>query len=225
MTSQEPLNSGGIMARVDISKDVMTFWIRRGLVRPIESASGTGYRLRFWWFEANIAAVANQLRLLGSPIEALQSIVGIYRDAIAWGAELGVSRDDVFAMWTVFVQRAFRDRGDYADEAEYQAGLDRWRHARHGDQRVTPRIEALATQIGKLAFYQHLHAFLTIMNLPPPRDGENAPHPDVTYFWRAGDRWRLAVGENSPRTARRDGSMATIAIDVDEVIYRVWNKP
>ena len=225
MDSFAPVATGDLLARTGMPVDVMTFWLRKGLLRAIDATRVAGQHRRFMFYEVNLAAVLLQVREFRTNIDGLFSVAAIYHEAIDWGAELGVSRDDVFAMWTVFTQRAFRDRGDYADEAEYQASLDPFRHERHGAKRVTPRIEALATQTGKLTFRQHLNAFLSIMDQPPPRNGENPLHPDVSYFWRAGDRWRLEVGENGPLTARRDGAMATIAIDVPEVIYRVWNRP
>lgn len=98
MPNHEPLSRSGIRGRTGVPNDVLTYWIRYDLVRPIVAPSGVGRHLSFRWYEANIAAVMNHLRVLGVKIEGMLSIARVYRDAIAYFDGLGVNRDEVQAL-------------------------------------------------------------------------------------------------------------------------------
>jgi len=103
MPNQEPILRGDIMAKAEIPRDVMTFWVRGGVLRPIEAPTGTGFKLRFPWYEANIAAIMNQLRILGVKIEGMLSIGRVYREAIAYFDGFGLDRDQVYGLWSLFI--------------------------------------------------------------------------------------------------------------------------
>ncbi|WP_260597438.1 hypothetical protein [Sphingomonas endolithica] len=220
MQSKEPLSRSGMTFHAAIPNDVMTFWIRRGLVRPIEAPSGMGRHLRFEWYEANIAALMGQLRQFGVPIDGLLSITATFRDAIAWADKYGLSRDDVMALWATFTAHALNTNGE-----DLVASLDLWSHERHGATRITPRIRAIHASMSTEEFHQHHDAFLTIFEQPGPDDRRGQYEPDMSYFWRAGDRWRFRHGQGAPHEARNDGALATIAVDVSTVIFDVWNRP
>lgn len=51
MSTEEPMLRADIMAKADITRDVMTFLVRGGALRPIEAPTGTGFKLRFPWYE------------------------------------------------------------------------------------------------------------------------------------------------------------------------------
>lgn len=224
MPSHEPLSRSGITSRTGIPNDVMTFWVRRGLVRPIEAPNGVGRHLRFEWYEANIAGIMAQVRKFGVSIDGMLSIAATFREAIDWMAAQGLSYDDAMALWNYFNIRA--SAAGSAEAAEYaEQTLALFRHERHGpSSRVTERIEALALQVDEAGFRQHLDAYLTIAEQPEPNAIRAAAMPDVTYFWLAGDVWRFGRGEGAPEVARADGALATIAVDVSTVIYDVWTR-
>lgn len=120
MANHEPLSSTDIMSRVGIERNVMTFWTRGGVLQPIEAQERN---FRFPWYEANIAAIMNQLRVLGVRIDGMLSICRIYREAIAFFDELGLSRDEVYGLWSLFIIT-----GNHVHRimkiAEYQAMVD-----------------------------------------------------------------------------------------------------
>lgn len=217
--SQQPLSRSGITYRADIPNDVMTFWVRRGLVRPIDAPSGMGRHLRFHWYEANIAAVMNQLRMVGVSIDALLSIASKFREAIAWASELGVSQDDVYAMMTYRNLRYGLEKRDYSLE-EFNSELKSWSDERHGSQRVTDRIIAIADQVDDADFRKHQSAYTAITDQP-----DQLYHPDATYFWRVGDDWRFDFNEDGLFQAREDGALASIAVDISSTLFHVWNRP
>ena len=219
MPLQQPLSRSGITTRADIPNDVMTFWVRRGLVRPIDAPSGMGRHLRFEWYEANLAAIMNQLRMVGVSIDALLSIATKFRRAIAWASDLGVSRDDVFAMMTYRNLRIGLEKRDYSREY-FKQSLEGWSDARHGNQRVTERIIAIADRADAADFRKYEYAYTTITDQP-----ERLYHPDATYFWRVGDDWRFDFNESGLVAAREDGALASIAVDISSTLFHVWNRP
>ena len=103
MPNHEPILRGDIMAKAEIPRDVMTFWVRGGVLRPIAAPTGTGFKLRFPWYEANVAAIMNQLRILGVNIEGMLSIGRVYRQAIAYFDGFGLNRDQVYGLWSLFI--------------------------------------------------------------------------------------------------------------------------
>lgn len=223
--SLEPLSRSGITFRADIPNDVMTFWVRRGLVCPIEAPSGMGRHLRFEWYEANIAAVMSQLRQFGVPIDGLLQIADTFRASIAWAKSYGLTnRNDVTALWQTFIVHAFHERGEIDDD-QLAEDLARWSEERAGASRITPRIQAIHASMPKAEFREHLDAYLTIMRQHETGDRRGQYQPDMSYFWRAGDRWKFWHGEGGPVEAQRDGALATIAVDVWTVLFDVWNRP
>lgn len=228
MASQEPLSRSGMTTRAGIPNDVMTFWVRRGLVRPIYAPSGMGRHLRFEWYEANIAAVMSQLRQFGVPIDGLLSIAGTYRDAIAWASSYELTRDDVAALHSLVILHAHHKHGTY-DDAELDHMIGQFsREKPHGKSRITDRIKAIHADMPEDEFRRHMDPFLSITEQPKPGDpGVGSAHTgELTYLWRtaAGD-YRFAWGEKGPQLAQEDGAHAMIAVDVSAVLFEVWNRP
>ena len=219
----EPLSRAQLVHLAAVPDVVMIFWDRRGLIVPYPRRTPTARRS--WpWYEANIAGLMMQLRQFGVPIDGLLSITAKFREAIAWADRYGIDRNDVFGLWSVFTSHAFHERGEYDDD-ELAASLDLWSEEGHGAQRITPRLRQIHASMPKAEFRQHLDAYLLITD-QPARDAPRAQyHPDMTYFWLAGDQWHFARGEGAPRRARDDGAIASIAVDVATVIYDVWNRP
>lgn len=228
MASQEPLSRSGLTTRADIPNDVMTFWVRRGLVRPIYAPSGMGRHLRFEWYEANIAAVMSQLRQFGVPIDGLLSIASTYREAIDWASRYELTRADVNALHNLSIVYAHYAR--HQDDERLAEDLETFsREKPHGASRITERIKEIHTAMPKEEFDKHVDPFKSITEQPKPGDpGLGCGHAgELTYLWQAGDlgEYRFAWGEEGPQLAAKDGARAMIAIDVASVLYEVWNRP
>lgn len=133
--SQEPLSRGALVARVGVPNDVMQFWLRNELILPMEAPGGRGRHLRFAWYEANIAAIMNQLRILGVRIEGMLSITRIFRQAIVYFDELGLNRDEVHALWSMF-----RIEGNVISEALEVAKMRTIAASPDFDPEKSPRI-------------------------------------------------------------------------------------
>jgi hypothetical protein len=227
MPNREPLSRGGITSRTGVPNDVLTYWLRYNLVRPIAAPDGPGRHLRFHWYEANIAAVMNELRQLGVNIDGLLSIGEIYREAIEWAEGYGLDHDDMGALHTVFIIHSHYAHHQDADELAHD--LESWSQERHGKSRVTERIKAIHAKMTKDEFYRHLDPFQTITAQPKPTDPgvNNANAEEMTFFWRInrGEQYRLAWGPSAGEQAREDGALAMIAVDVSAVLVPVWNRP
>lgn len=220
MPSTEPLSRSGISSRAGLSADVMTFWDRRGLLRPLPRRTPTSRR-QWPWYDANIAALMMQLRQFGMPMEGMLSIAAQFREAIAWAESYGLDHDSMFGLWSVFTAHEFHARGEWDDD-QLEEDLNRWSNERHGSRRITPEIRAIHAQMPKAEFRQKFEAFLLITEQPKPGDRRAQYFPDMTYFWRVGEEWRFERGEGGPRQARDDGALSTIAVDVSTVIFDVW---
>lgn len=227
MASQEPLSRSGLISRAGIPNDVMTFWVRRGLVRPIYAPSGTGRHLRFEWYEANIAAIMSQLRQFGLPIEGLLAIANTFRESIAWASSYELTRDDVNALQTVFNAYSSHDR--HGDDEQLQETLATFSLERHGASRITDRIQAIHATMPKEEFYRHLDPFMSITEQPKVGDPglDNAHLDEMTYFWRfgEGENYRFAWGTAAGDLARQDGALSMVAVDITAALYAVWNQP
>ena len=227
MPNRELLSRGGITSRTNVPNDVLTYWLRSGLVRPIDAPDGSRKHLRFHWYEANIAAVANQLRLLGVNIDGLLSVVAIYREAIEWAARYDLDHDDMGALHTVFICHAHYERHQDADELA--RSLEAFRHEKHGKSRVTDRIEAIHAAMPKDEFYRFLDPYQTITAQPQPGEPgvDNGAIDEMTFFWRVGstDRYDLAWGTTAGDKAQADGARAVLGVDVSGVLLSVWNSP
>ncbi len=196
MPTQEPILRGDIMAKAEITRDVMTFWVRGGVLHPIEAPTGVGFKLRFEWYEANIAAIMNQLRILGVSIKGMLSVCKVYRNAIAFFDGRGATRDEVHAIWTLDmiernvigrrVKRAgYRDiveapgfdpvkhpriaeeaADDISMEDELWAEILPWTAEIHGAQKVTLRVMELWQGMPREEFRRHLDPYVTITEQP-----------------------------------------------------------
>lgn len=85
---------GDIADVAQVPNDVLTFWLRQGLIVPLTAPGGTGRHLRFKKYEAKIAAFLAQGRLAGLNVEALRALASAVRSAFAWIEENGVTRAD-----------------------------------------------------------------------------------------------------------------------------------
>ena len=234
MSSQEPMSRSGMIARADIPNDVLTVWVRRGLVRPIYAPAGTGRHLRFEWYEANIAAVMSQLRQFGMSVDGMLSVAATFREAITWAASYDLDRDAVFALWSVF--NIYADYRRDQDDEELERSLQSMScKSVHGAQGVTDQIRTIHAAMPEEEFRRHLDPFLSITQQPTADDLDRSGDPDtdwgdegeLTYIWKSAeaDAYRFAWGRQAPQMARKSGALAMIAIDISAVLYGVWNRP
>ncbi|MBB5727917.1 hypothetical protein FHS99_000373 [Sphingomonas prati] len=208
------------MNRVDIPKDVWTFWTRGGVLQPVEGGRGTGNRNKFPWYEANIAAIMNQLRILGVKIEGMLSIARVYRDSIAYFEGLGVDRDQVNALWQLFIIQGHivakrtewhrvRDfvnapdlnperflhlveaAADYSIEDVWAEEIEAAPDEKHGAQRVTLELWDLWSTLTREEFYRHLDPYLTVTEQPKP--GE--PGVENSNLEEMTYFWRVGEGD------------------------------
>lgn len=216
------------MKRAGIARDVLTFWLRNGLLQPTEAAAGRGKHLRFEWYEANIAAIMNQLRILGMKIEGMLSVVATFRAAIAWAEKYAIDRADVVALDGLFNLHNRRDNGFYSD-AEFANMMERFGYEEYGEPRIPDRIKAVHAKMSKNEFYQHIDPYMTITEQPEAGDPREAAfHPDeLTYFWRSGEgeNYLFAWGEGAVHKSMINGSVSSIALNIPVILWGVWNEP
>lgn len=217
MASREPLSRGDIMSRVGIERDVMTFWIRGGVLQPMAGPTGPGKHLRFAWYEANIAAVMNQLRILGVKIGGMLSIGRGYREAIAYFEGLSVSPEEASALYAISSAES-RAIGNQAERARYrkiisQPGFDSVKYAymvkaainvsfidelrnqileeaqgRSGQEGITPRLIEIWRNISREIFDQYYWIYRSISEQPEVgKLGWGGGPEGMTYFWRDGE--------------------------------------
>lgn len=258
MPNHEPLSRSGMTGRTGVPNDVLTYWVRYELVRPIVAPSGVGRHLRFHWYEANIAAVMNQLRILGVRIEGMLSIARVYRDAIAFFDGFDLDFDQVHALWSLyntevgFITSRLRrmqmrdlvqspgfepaknvaavriaEETDQELEAKFTQSLVALSDEKHGSMQLTPELLELSESIDRDEFYRHIDAFHTIAQQPEPDMPGYGSTDELTFFWRVGegDDYRFAWGQSAAEKAYKDGAVAMIAIDVTNILHKVWNPP
>ncbi|RYE60869.1 MAG: hypothetical protein EOO82_02660, partial [Oxalobacteraceae bacterium] len=159
LASRLPLSRAALAARSGVPNTVLPFWLRSGLLHPINASGGRGHHLRFEWYEANIAAVMNQLRILGVRIEGMLSITAVYRQAIAWAARYGIDRYDAIAVSTVFSRYHSLEIGEY-NEDDLALSLKNLGQEQHGRYRITDRIKAIHAIMPMEELQKHLEPFL-----------------------------------------------------------------
>lgn len=71
-----------IVRRAGVDNDVLTFWLRRDLIRPIEKPSGRGNALRFDPYQVRVAKVLANARAAGLNLDALNAIAFSLQGAI-----------------------------------------------------------------------------------------------------------------------------------------------
>lgn len=228
MSLLAPVSSTQIMNRAGIHRHVMTFWLRNGLLRPIEAASGKGNHLRFEWYETNIAAIMNHLRILGMNIEGMLSVATTFREAIAWAESYDLKHNDVWALQTLSMIEGHHHNGGYSG-ARFAEMMEQYSSEDQGPWRITDRIKSLRDQIPEDEFYQHVDAYLTITEQPEVGDPREVVfHPDyLTYFWRSGEggNYLFAFGENAVYKSMVNGSVSSIALNIPAILWGVWNDP
>lgn len=228
MSPQPPVSSTEIMQRTGIPRDVLTFWLRNGLLRPIEAAGGKGKHLRFEWYETNIAAIMNHLRILGMKIEGMLSIVATFRAAISWAESYGLNHGDVWAIKALSMIHGYRNIGSYSD-ADFAEMMEQYSAEEQGPLRITDRIKALRDQISDDEYKQYVNAYLTITEQPHASDVREAVfNPEfLTYFWRSGEgeKYLFAFGKNAVYASMMEGSVSSIALNIPVILWGVWNNP
>lgn len=208
------LTRNDMVSFTGMTHDVLTFWLRRGVLQPHTPRGGRGRHLRFDYFEANIAAVLLQARSLGANIDALNGISKIYREAITWADQLGIQADtDEEFLSEVRSWDAFPSNPD-----KHKMFLDEY--TRHSDKRFSldERRLSILQKLDKHEVVNFQWKFDDIMRVP-----RQMINPDLTFFWQSGPVWKAAWGEYGTLEARADGILATMAIDVRAAIYDVWN--
>lgn len=208
------LTRSDMVSFTGMTHDVLTFWLRRGVLQPHTPRNGRGRHLRFYYYEANIAAVLLQARSLGANIEALDGISKIYREAISWAEKLGIHADvdeeflSEVRAWDAYPSNPEKHKiflDEYIGHADKRFGLDE-------------RRLSILHRLNKREVLDLQWRFDDIMRIP-----RKMIDPDLTFFWQSGSVWKAAWGEYGTLEARADGILATMAIDVRAAIYNVWN--
>lgn len=211
---QDLLARGELLRRTGIDNDVLTFWIRRGLVRPVESGSGTGRHLRFAFYEANIAAVMNLLRGCGLNIDALSSIAGIYRSAIAWAQDMSLARPDLFAA-DDYRNATWQVNAGTISQQQYDQELARMRQLTIAGVPLSEKhIEMASAMSDDQLYARHFYNLLAITD-QPQRSGS-----ELTYFWPSQDGWRISY---DPDRASEDNALALVAVNIHGALHNVWH--
>jgi DNA-binding transcriptional MerR regulator len=71
-----------------IDDSALNYWMREGLLRPIEGGGGKGNHRRFDYVQVNIAAVFGQLRRFGLNIAALRTLADLLQSAVQLGTSV-----------------------------------------------------------------------------------------------------------------------------------------
>jgi len=110
-------------------------------------------------------------------------------------------------------------------ETEFTQSLIAMGDEKRGTQRLTPELLELSESIDRDEFYRHLDAFHTIAQQPEPDMPGYGSTDELTFFWRVGegDDYRFAWGQSAAEAAYKDGAVAMIAIDVTNILHKVWN--
>ncbi len=228
MTDTSPLlSSGELLALTGVSQDVLTFWLRHKLIQAAPKRVGRGAGMRFAFYEANIAAIMLQLRNLGSNIDAMKGIAGIYREAIQWGEEARLSVDEAMALIRLISGPATNQAENFqrfgnVDWDRFNSEVEVLREGVQGHFKLTDRvIEYFKSDMDYEQYRRHAIGYAQIMSRPA---GYAKPTP--TYFWRHNDVWRRGDGEvGQLRASLLDEAFATIALDVVGILSRVWAPP
>ena len=92
------LKRSDITERAGVPDDVLTFWLRRNLIRPVAGARGKGNHLRFERHQAAIAAILNVARTAGLNVVALSAISDTVQGAFAVWRQANRPAEDVVAV-------------------------------------------------------------------------------------------------------------------------------
>lgn len=251
MASREPLSRGDIMSRVGIERDVMTFWIRGGVLQPMAGPTGPGKHLRFAWYEANIAAIMNQLRILGVKIEGMLSIGRVYREAIAYFEKLDVTHSEILALMIINQLAAISsskyinscentqtlgdnlgDLPDMLDDRAVSEFMGKLRKRVVLDQIIgldlqdlSPKIMNIYLTVSHEELIRYITPYINVTNQPEKIHHEGRSFKEMTYFWRLGEGndYRFAMGFEAAKLAHQDGAISLIAVDVIAAVHKVWN--
>ncbi|MEH3045530.1 hypothetical protein [Sphingomonas adhaesiva] len=126
------LSRGDLVQLSGAPNDALTFWLRQGLIVPIEAADGAKRHLRFERHEAKIAAMLASGRRVGLNVDALRVLSSALRTAFEWIEAHAVERSE----WEAMVDEESR----VADLAPGLASQDLHREP-------TERIKALVADL------------------------------------------------------------------------------
>jgi DNA-binding transcriptional MerR regulator len=122
-----------IAVRIGMSDDVLSFWIRQGLLKAVSGGAGKGSHRKFDLFQVNIAAVLAELRRFGVNIAILRVFAGLLQRGTAlalraecnfWGISDALDLAELIARFragdTILVSRhdvagGYRPPGPYDD--------------------------------------------------------------------------------------------------------------
>jgi DNA-binding transcriptional MerR regulator len=221
------LSSGELLALTGVSQDVLTFWLRHKLIQAAPKRVGRGAGMRFAFYEANIAAIMLQLRNLGSNIDAMKGIAGIYREAIDWGQKARLNVDEAMALISLMNgpaanQAEHLKRFGNIDWERFEREVEVLRDGVKGHFKLTDRvIDYFKSDLDYEQYRRHAIGYAQIMSRPA---GYAKPTP--TYFWRNNDVWRRGDGEvGQLRASLLDEAFATIALDVVGILSSIWSPP
>lgn len=88
-----------IVRSASVPNDVVTFWLRAGLIIPIQAGSGKGSHLRFTKAQAKVAAFLAQGRNVGLNLDALRAMSAPLRLGFEWIEAQGVDHADWFPLF------------------------------------------------------------------------------------------------------------------------------
>jgi hypothetical protein len=184
-----------IAIRAGVSDDVMSFWLKNGVLRACEDSGGRGHHRRFAFYELNIAAIAEQLRRHGANVESLRSLSNTFREAIDRAAESRLEYDDWEEVGS-YVKRGYR--------IPSSSITDR-------DIRIAKQIRSECLDYDQITRYMMISR--TILDRPDRLD-QSVNH---TFFWRRADgSWEVTA---DPSTE----TFTNIAIDLERLFYQVWH--
>lgn len=76
-----------------IPDDVLNYWMRENVLRPVEGGSGRGQHRRFDYPEVMLAAIMDQLRGFGLNLPTLRRLAARFHDARDYMARLGITQE------------------------------------------------------------------------------------------------------------------------------------
>lgn len=98
LMTDDHLSRSDIVRLAGIDNDVLTFWLRQGLIRPIHAAAGRGRHLRFDMCQLKIAGVLSSARLAALNVDALRAIAAELQNAVSTFQRFGLEVEALVAL-------------------------------------------------------------------------------------------------------------------------------
>lgn len=96
--TEDHIGRGDMVRLSGVGHDVLTFWLRAGLIRPVIEPSGDKKRLKFDPLQVNVAGVLAAARLAGVNVDGLKAIAATLQRALADFRAAGVEPNRVSAL-------------------------------------------------------------------------------------------------------------------------------